>query len=126
MPRPPRYVSFSKKEVGERIRRFREARDITQVQLAKTLGITQSNVSEMERGIRGVTAHQAVRLAKALRVSVDEILIGRNGTREKTPLESLKLLRRIQRIEKLPPPRQRVVLKFIDALIDQETSRAAS
>jgi transcriptional regulator with XRE-family HTH domain len=106
--------------VGDRLRRLREARDITQVRLAALLGVTQSNVSEMERGIRGVTAHQAVKLAKALRVSIDEILIGRNDTVEKTPLRSVKLLRRIQRIEKLPEPRQRVVLKFIDALIDQE------
>jgi hypothetical protein len=33
----------------------------------------------------------------------------------------VKLLRRIQRIEQLPEARQRVVLKFIDALIDQES-----
>jgi len=31
------------------------------------------------------------------------------------------VLRRIQRIEKLPEARQRVVLRFIDALIDQES-----
>ena len=123
MPRPPKNVAFSKKEVGERIRRIRETRDITQVELAKTLGVTQSNVSEMERGVRGITTHQVVRLAKALRVPIDEILVAGNGSTEKTARSSLKLLRRIQRIEKLPEPRQRVVLKFIDALIDQETAR---
>ena len=124
MPRPPKYVAFSKKEAGDRIRRIREARDVTQVELAKTLGITQSNVSEMERGVRGITTHQVVRLAKALRVSIDEILLGANGASEKAPLSRLKLQRRIQRIEKLPEPRQRVVLKFIDALIDQEGDRS--
>ncbi len=56
-------------------------------------------------------------------VSIDEILVGSNGTAEKMPLKSVKLLRRIQRIERLPDPRQRVVLKFIDALIDQESKR---
>jgi len=124
LPRPPKYVAFSKKEAGDRIRRIREARDVTQVELAKTLGITQSNVSEMERGVRGITTHQVVRLAKALRVSIDEILLGANGASEKAPLSRLKLQRRIQRIEKLPEPRQRVVLKFIDALIDQEGDRS--
>jgi len=123
LPRPPKNVSFSKKEAGERIRRMREARDVTQVTLAKTLGVTQSNVSEMERGVRGITTHQVVRLAKALRVSIDQILVGANGATEKTPLGTLKLLRRVQKIEKLPDARQRVVLKFIDALIDQESGR---
>lgn len=123
MGRAAKKPAFSKKEVGERLRRLREARDVTQVELAKHLGVTQSNVSEMERGIRTVTSHFAVKLAKTLRVSIDEILVGSNGTAEKTPLSSVKLLRRIQRIEKLPEARQRVVLKFIDALIDQETGR---
>ena len=123
MGRAAKKPAFSKKEVGERLRRLREARDITQVELAKRLGVTQSNVSEMERGIRTVTSHFAVKLAKVLRVSIDEILVGSNGTAEKTPLSSVKLLRRVQKIEKLPEARQRVVLKFIDALIDQESSR---
>jgi len=121
--RTPKYPAFSKKDTGERLRRLREARDVSQVKLAAMLGITQSNVSEMERGIRSITAHQAVRLAKALGVSIDEILLGRNGAAEKMPLSSLKLLRRLHRIEKLPAARQRIVLKFIDALIDQEIKR---
>lgn len=123
MARLPKRPSFSKKDVGARLRRLREARDISQAKLAQRLGVTQSNVSEMERGIRTVTANLAVKLAKELRVSIDEILVGSNGTSEKTPLRSVKVLRRVQRIEALPEPRQRVVLKMLDALIDQEIGR---
>lgn len=123
MARLPKKPAFSKKDVGARLRRLREARDFSQVKLAMRLGVTQSNVSEMERGIRTVTSNLAVKLAKELRVSIDEILIGSNGSGEKTPLRSLKLLRRVQRIEALPEPRQRVVLRVLDALIDQEAGR---
>jgi transcriptional regulator with XRE-family HTH domain len=123
LARLPKKPAFSKKDVGARLRRLREARDISQVELAKRLGVTQSNISEMERGIRSVTADLAVKLSRTLRVSIDEILVGGSDAAEKTPLRSVKLLRRIQRIEKLPAARQRVVLKFIDALIDQEAGR---
>lgn len=123
MPSPPKNVQFTKAEAGRRIRSIRESRGITQVEMAKTLGIPQSNVSAMERGTRGLTVHQVVKLARVLKVSADEILIGRNGSHETKPPTSLKLLRRLQRIEKLPEARQRVVLKFIDALVDQESSR---
>ena len=64
------------------MRGLRESRGITQVELARALGIPQSNVSEMERGVRGLTVHQAVKLAKALKVSTDEILLGGNGSHE--------------------------------------------
>jgi transcriptional regulator with XRE-family HTH domain len=116
-------VQFTKAEAGRRIRSIRDSRGLTQVEMARALGIPQSNVSAMERGTRGLTVHQVVKLAKVLKVSADEILIGGNGSHETKPPTSLKLLRRLQRIEQLPEPRQRVVLKFIDALIDQETGR---
>ena len=123
VPRPPKNLEFSKAESGRRIRALREGRGVTQVELARTLGLPQSNVSEMERGVRGLTVHQAVRLARALKVSTDEILRSGNGSRTPKAAPSLKLLRRLQKIEQLPEARQRVVLKLIDALIAQESHR---
>jgi transcriptional regulator with XRE-family HTH domain len=122
VPRPPKNQEFSKAEAGRRIRALREGRGFTQVELARALGLPQSNVSEMERGVRGLTVHQTVKLARALKVSTDEILRG-NGVPTPRSAPSLKLLRRLQKIEKLPEARQRVVLKLIDALIDQEINR---
>ncbi len=123
VPRPPKNLEFSKAEAGRRIRTLRESRGLTQVELARLLGLPQSNVSEMERGVRGLTVHQTVKLARALKVSTDEILRSSNGSPTPKAAPSLKLLRRLQKIERLPEARQRVVLKLIDALIDQEHSR---
>lgn len=124
VPKPPKYLEFSKPEAGRRVRALRESRGMTQVELAKALGMPQSNVSEIERGGRGLTVHQTVKLARALKVSTDDILLGKNGHRvsdKATP--SLKILRRLQGIERLPEARQRVVLKLVDALIQQEAGR---
>ena len=64
--------------------------------------------------------HQAVKLAKALKVSTDEILMGTNGSSQPRAAGSLRLLRRLQRIERLPEAKQRTVLKVFDALLDQQ------
>ena len=120
LPQRPKYVLVKKEDVGQRLRAIREARDITQVKLAALLGIDQSNVSAIERGIRGLTIHQVVKLAKALQVSTDEILMPINGDRQRRALASVKLLRRLQRIESLPETKQRAVLKVLDALLDQQ------
>jgi hypothetical protein len=61
-----------------------------------------------------------VKLAKALRVSADEILSGHDGGDGSKAPRSLKLLCRLRRIEQLPEPRQRAVLKVLDALLDQQ------
>jgi transcriptional regulator with XRE-family HTH domain len=119
LPRAPKSPEFSKAEAGRRIRSLREARGTTQVELARALGIPQSNVSEMERGVRGLTVHQAVKLARALKVSTDDILLGTNGSRPTKPTTSLKLLRRLHRIDQLPAPKQRAVLTVLDALLEQ-------
>ncbi len=124
MPQPPKNVQFSKGEIGRRIRALRQEQAITQGELAKTLGIHQTNVSAMERGIRGITIHQLAKLSKALRVSPDQILGGRPQPETKKPLKSLKLLRRLQRLERLPETKQRAVLRVLDALLNEESKSA--
>jgi len=62
--------------VGRRVRQLRLARKLTQVELAEAAGITQSTLSEIERGTRqgsGITLRAARRLAFALGVSLDAL-----------------------------------------------------
>lgn len=115
MPRPPKNVLFSKVEVGQRIRALREARAITQVELAKILGIDQSNVSAIERGVRGLTVHQALKLAQALRASTDEILSGVRN-RDDGAMDR-RFLRRLQKVGQLTKRDQQALLRTIDAFL---------
>ncbi len=117
MPTPPKSVILSKKEVGERLRALRQARGITQVQLAKVLGTQQTAISQVEVGNRGLTIQQVVKLAKALQVSTDAILAQpRSGNQEALPKDR-KLLRRMRQIERLPRPEKHALLKTIDAFL---------
>jgi transcriptional regulator with XRE-family HTH domain len=110
----------SKQEIGARLRTFRQQRGITQVQLAKALGVQQANVSAMERGVRSLTIHQVVKLSKALKISTDVLLKGDGTAPAKKPPQDLKLLRRMQRLQKLSPRGQRAVLRLLDALLDEQ------
>jgi hypothetical protein len=58
-----------------------------------------------------------VELAKALRLSTDELL-GVKRVRETLPPKTARLLKRLRRIEELPPADQRAVLKVVDALLE--------
>lgn len=88
---------------------------MTQVELARVLGIDQSNVSSIERGIRSLTVHQALKLARALDTSTDEIL-GRKDTAPEGPRDR-RFLRRLEKIERLPKRDQQALLRTIDAFL---------
>lgn len=117
MPRPPKQVVLSRKDIGARLRALRKARDMTQVELAEVLGTQQTAISQVEIGNRGLTVQQVVKLAKALRVSTDAILGPRNGAAPEDLPNDRKLLRRLRQIERLPKAEKQALLKTIDAFL---------
>jgi hypothetical protein len=57
-------------------------------------------------------------LARALGVSTDALL-GMQPVEEETSPKTARLLKRLRRIEKLPPADQRAVLTLVDALLEK-------
>lgn len=117
LPRPPKTVVISKKEVGQRLRAIRIQRGLSQAELAEALGVTQPNISAVEIGRRGLTIQQLVRLTRALHVSPDEVLGEKKAPKDSKTRRSDKLLRRLQLMEKLPLSDQRSLLAHLDALL---------
>ena len=117
MPRPAREVTISRDKIGERIRRLREANGWSQGKLAEILDSHPQNVSQLERGLRGVTVQQVVRLARALQVTTDEILGERTNDPALSPLNDRALMRRIKRIRELPPQERKAVLTMLDGAL---------
>lgn len=56
-------------------------------------------------------------LARALRVSADELL-ELKPVKEATSPRTARLLKRLRRVEELPPADRRAVLKMLDALVE--------
>lgn len=126
MPQPPKGVEISKAEIGHRIRALRHRLGMSQSKLAGILGTHFTAVSQMERGVRGVTIHQAIKLAKALRVSTDEILLDGSASKKATSLRAGRLLRRLELVEKLPPSDQRALLGHLNALLRSRRIRTSA
>jgi transcriptional regulator with XRE-family HTH domain len=115
LPTPSKIAVISYRAIGARVRTLRQEKDLTQTQLAKVLGTRQTAVSEIERGNRGLTVQQLVKLARALKTTPDAILGEENGHQPRP--KSAKILRRLHRIEQLPETQQDAVLKVIDGVI---------
>ena len=101
------------KALAERIVRLRKERGITQVDLAKALGITQPMVSRMEQGDFRISSESIVTLAKLFNVSADQIL-GLKIAEPTQPSISRRWLKRLVSIEKLPKRDQDGLIQTVD------------
>ena len=62
------------KKLGENLRRIRIKKDITQIEIARRLGVDRSFVSNIENGKNNPTLSTITSLAKVLDVPTTELL----------------------------------------------------
>ncbi len=64
-----------RKSVGQMLKEIREAKEMTQAQLAEKAGVTREYVTMLESGVKANPSLDVLkRLAKALRVKVGKLL----------------------------------------------------
>lgn len=73
--------------IGKRIGISRKAKGITQEQLSKTIGITQKHMSEIERGVSGISLGTFIEITDILNVSADYLLFGKES--KDSPISNL-------------------------------------
>ena len=65
--------------IGDRIKHRRQELELTQLQLARVLGITSQHISAIEQDKRAPSLAALSRLAEELGVSVDFLVTGKEG-----------------------------------------------
>lgn len=117
MPRKPTYADkVDPKVVGNRLRRLRTERGITQVELAKKMKMRQALISDYELGKLRMHSGVIVGFAKALKVSTDELL-GLKKSARNGYFKDRRFLRRLNKVEKLSRRDKEALLGIIDAFI---------
>ncbi len=103
---------------GQRLRELRRQKNITQIELAKRVGITHTHIGRYELGTaKKPSADTIQRIAEVLGVSSDYLLEGVSEKAVQARIEDKELLQQFQEIEKMPDEEKTVVKKFLDAFI---------
>lgn len=105
------------KALGQRIATLRKEQGLNQTQLGELLGMAQQMVASYEIGRRRVPVSLLPRLARTLGVPT-ETLIGEEATRGKRGPPP-KLQQQMERISRLPRPKQRFMVEMLEAMIQQ-------
>ncbi len=108
-------------QLGRRIAEARKAADITQVELAKTLGIAQQTLAHYEGGVSRIPVVLLPIVAKAIDVSI-ETLIGEDMKRSTSGSKrgpASRFQQQLDQIAQLPRTQQKFVIQMIDTALAQ-------
>lgn len=102
------------KAVGQRIKETREAKGLTQEDLAAIIDMSPTHISVIERGLKVAKLDTFVAIANALDVSADTLLI--DVVTQSTNGATNELA---ETIAKLPIKEKRKILKAVKVLVEE-------
>jgi transcriptional regulator with XRE-family HTH domain len=103
---------------GKRLADLRKAMGLTQKELGERVGVSNRVIAYYEGETDYPPAHLVEPLAKALKVSSDELL-GLKRIKQQLNPEHAALWRRLKKIEALPKRDQKALLHYLDALVSK-------
>ena len=103
--------------LGQRLAEARKACGLTQTQLAEQLGLAQQTLAHYEMGRLRVAVALLPPLAKALGVTVEDLIGEPTPAAKRGPAP--KLQQQIERIQQLPRSKQLFVMQMLDTVIAQ-------
>ena len=71
-----RKYSKENAEIGARVRAIRQGAGLTQEQFSERIAVTATYISELERGLIGISASTVKRICLTFGVSCDQIILG--------------------------------------------------
>jgi len=120
MPQPRKKPQLPTEEmatsIATNLKEARKKQGLTQSELADLVGVTREAIAAYETGRVRLMDDILISFASALKVTTDEIL-GVSKIKSDTSTLSLRLVKRLQKIENLPPNQQKVLLKNIDMFL---------
>lgn len=106
---------------GQRLALLRKAKGMTQKDLAEKIGISQRMLSYYEKQSQHIPAGVLPTIAKALKITVDELLGLKATKEEKIKPQHSRVWRKLMMVEKLPPYDRKAVLHYINTLLKKHS-----
>jgi len=114
---------------GAHLLALRKSSGLTQSELAEFVGVSQPNIAFWEWSEKPPRGDVLPKMAKALGVSVDDLLVesaaDRSGKLTHVPGTVGEVQRTFEEVRKLPRRQQRRVVEFVSALIEQYRRKAS-
>lgn len=106
-------------DFGKKLAQFRKVKGVTQQELADKIGVSRRVIAYYEGETNFPPTHLLIPIAKALRVSVDELL----GLKKQDVSDSnhAALWRKLKKAEELPKKDRKAVVNYIELLLKSKS-----
>lgn len=115
-------MSKAKESASSHLRELRESAGLTVRELARQIGTNHPNVIYWEKAGRVAKTEFLLPMAKALGVSVEELL-GAPKSKRTAPGGRVGLV--FEKVSKIPRRQQSKILDVVEALVDQHEAKAS-
>lgn len=122
----PKHPAPQTRGFGPRLAQLRKTAGYTQQQIADEIGATRRQIAYYEAESEHPPSGLLINLARALNVSVDELLGLQSGRKAAKPAVSTRLERRLKLIERMPAKPKQQLLGLIDTFIAAEQNRSGA
>jgi len=102
-------------KIHEQIKKLRKRQGFSQEELGKLIGVSQQVITNYERGLREPYVETLVKLAGALKVSMDQLIGTKPVEDDKSPVPR-SLAKRFEAVKKLSRNKQKAFISMVDAL----------
>jgi transcriptional regulator with XRE-family HTH domain len=104
------------RELGMRLTQYRQRQRLSITEVANQCGVDYMQISRYEKGKTLPSLDTAIRLARVLQVSLDELLTGNNPP-DPPLFQNARLLESMRELDQLPADRQAMALRVLDTVI---------
>lgn len=102
--------------IGEKIRKVREAKKLSQKEVALALDMDQSQYSKIEKDKNDPTTSTLEKICNALKIEVAELFVSDEVFKEVDSLDK-SLVEKVHLLEQLDEKEQQSIFQLIDSLI---------
>ena len=100
--------------IGNQIRIAREAAGLTQEKFSEIVSLAPKNISDIERGVVGISLSALKRICEALSISSDDLLFGsRDDSHGRNDIAVIA-----KRLEKLSPKQLEIAVGMINKMFE--------
>jgi transcriptional regulator with XRE-family HTH domain len=108
---------------GKMLAELRRGKGFTQVELAKSIGVSQRMLAYYERHAKRPPLEKLHSIANVLGISADELLGIKPVKKQPGAPKDAYLQRKLQQVTQLPKDDQKVIVTMIDALAAKKGDR---